>query len=319
MHGPRFPHPIAWCPYALLLASAVLPLPASAQAAEPQPPGTRTWDVEIGVRIEAQGPSTVTAGMPVPIDWPEQDVELVESDYQHCRGRVQSLGKTAAMLVVRTGRLRPRETAEATLRYRVVTRPVADLLEGRSFTGQGGPTAAAVRQYLRPSPGIESTDRAIRDLAEELATGATTDLEKAQAFFRYAHTAIEYRYQEEFTSATTALETGIGDCEEKAAVFIVLCRAAQIPARQVWVPEHAWAEVYLVDDAGEGHWLPAHTSGTPWFGRMPDPRVILAKGDRFDLRGSGLPPKRIVAFWTKSVGSPAKSEFIQRAKPAAAE
>ena len=64
----------------------------------------------------------------------------------------------------------------------------------------------------------------------------------------------------------TALKERRGDCEEMAGIFVALCRHCDIPARLVWVPNHNWAEFYLTDDQGEGHWIPAHTACYHWFG-----------------------------------------------------
>ena len=66
-----------------------------------------------------------------------------------------------------------------------------------------------------------------------------------------------------------------------ASLFVALCRAAEIPARIVWVPEFCYAEFYLLDKNGEGHWLPCSPAGAKAFGEMPDTKLMLAKGDNF--------------------------------------
>ena len=58
------------------------------------------------------------------------------------------------------------------------------------------------------------------------------------------------------------LKDGTGDCEEMTSLFIAICRAADIPARTVWVPGHCYPEFYLEDDKGEGHWFPCQAAGT---------------------------------------------------------
>ena len=65
------------------------------------------------------------------------------------------------------------------------------------------------------------------------------------------------------------------------SLFIALCRAANIPARTVWVPEFCYAEFYLSTAKGEGHWIPCQPAGARTFGEMPDTKPILAKGDSF--------------------------------------
>ena len=65
------------------------------------------------------------------------------------------------------------------------------------------------------------------------------------------------------------------------SLFVALCRAADIPARTVWVPEFSYAEFYLLDKKGEGHWIPCSPAGTKAFGEMLDTKPVLAKGDNF--------------------------------------
>ena len=68
-----------------------------------------------------------------------------------------------------------------------------------------------------------------------------------------------------------------------SAVFVALCRAAGIPARLVWIPNHNWAEFYLTDKDGKGHWIPAHTACYFWFGWTGVHELVLQKGDRIRL------------------------------------
>jgi len=66
-------------------------------------------------------------------------------------------------------------------------------------------------------------------------------------------------------------------------IFVALCRASNIPARCVWIPEHCYPEFYLEDPKGEGHWFPCQVAGDRQFGQMHDYRPILQKGDRFKI------------------------------------
>ena len=67
------------------------------------------------------------------------------------------------------------------------------------------------------------------------------------------------------------LARGHGRCWDKSDVYIALCRAVDLPARQVagWVPAlgagHVWTEVHL---AGAG-WIPVDAT-TPWLGTGTD-------------------------------------------------
>ena len=79
--------------------------------------------------------------------------------------------------------------------------------------------------------------------------------------------------------ALAALKDGTGDCEELTSLFIAICRAADVPARTVWVPGHCYPEFYLLDEKGEGHWFPCQAAGTREFGGITETRPVLQKGD----------------------------------------
>ena len=52
----------------------------------------------------------------------------------------------------------------------------------------------------------------------------------------------------------------------------------------MWVPDHCYGEFYLVDDEGQGHWIPANiATAKREFGNVSDPRPILQKGDNFKV------------------------------------
>ena len=50
---------------------------------------------------------------------------------------------------------------------------------------------------------------------------------------------------------------------------------------RVQVPGHVYAEFYLLDAEGAGHWYPCQLAGTRAFGSMPEHRPVLQKGDNF--------------------------------------
>ena len=53
-----------------------------------------------------------------------------------------------------------------------------------------------------------------------------------------------------YTSVVQAITDRRGDCEEMSTLLVALCRYSGIPARIVWVPNHNWAEFYLLDHEG---------------------------------------------------------------------
>ncbi len=103
-------------------------------------------------------------------------------------------------------------------------------------------------------------DPPIGKLAAELTADAETDREKVAAILawftdedniRFGGPELGSRY-----GTLQVLEQKFGHCWDYSDVFITLCRAAEVPARQVvgWLhqgPGHVWAEVIL-DDAWHG-------------------------------------------------------------------
>jgi transglutaminase-like putative cysteine protease len=140
-----------------------------------------------------------------------------------------------------------------------------------------------VRNAYRPAGERPSTDlrvetprwpaEKVRKLAERLTAGARSSAEKVDALLMFAFEEIKYggpvtgsRYGVE-----QVLAQKLGRCWDKSDVFVTLCRAAGIPARQIagWLAPlksgHVWAEVYL-DPEG---WLPVDPT-TPWTGTSDD-------------------------------------------------
>ena len=87
--------------------------------------------------------------------------------------------------------------------------------------------------------------------------------------------------QGELKGAARALVDKEGDTDELVSVFIAMCRAQKIPARTVFVPGHCYAEFYLEDDDGKGHWFPCQPAGVRSFGGIDEKRPILQKGDNY--------------------------------------
>ncbi len=111
-------------------------------------------------------------------------------------------------------------------------------------------------------------DKQIRSLKDALIAPDMDVSEKAQRLLGWINENIAYggniigsRY-----GVKKVLEQRYGHCWDKSDVFITLCRAAGIPARQVngWLHGtggHVWAEIYLPDQG----WMPVDAT-TSWLG-----------------------------------------------------
>lgn len=128
-----------------------------------------------------------------------------------------------------------------------------------------------LKRWLQPDRLVPIDDR-IRQLAQAVVQGKTSDLEKARAIYDY--TVANLKYDKSGTGwgrgdIYYACDVKRGNCTDFHAVFIGFCRAVGIPARFAIgfpLPEgshegqiggyHCWAEFYL---KGYG-WVPVDTS-----------------------------------------------------------
>ncbi|MHB8969460.1 MAG: transglutaminase-like domain-containing protein [Pirellulaceae bacterium] len=274
---------------------------------------TQRW--QVGVVVRARGPTTgITATLPFPMPWPEQEVTVVaENTSPQVRSvRFRVLDDGVKQMIVSIPRLAAGEEAAALLTLEIVKRDiVAPLSTGELRVPASG--AGALRPFLAPSPYIESDDPKIREAARQLVAGKSLAWEQVEAIFDWVRSKVEYRFDRNIKGARQALDDGFGDCEELTSLFVATCRAAGIPARSVWVPGHCYPEFYLEDEQGQGHWYPCQAAGTRIFGAMPEARPILQKGDSFRVPGSRQALRYVQETLTaKNATADPEVQFVQK-------
>jgi hypothetical protein len=166
---------------------------------------------------------------------------------------------------------------------------------------------------LGNSPGIRCETRAVGILAEEISSRHDHPWDRARKFFDWVWANIE-GVPGAYTSVQEALKYRRGDCEERAGVFVALCRAAGIPSRLVLVPNHCWAEFFLMDHEGQRHWIPAHTAAYDWFGWTGAHELVLQKGDRIRQPGADS-TVRLVTDWYSYEGRKPAIEYFGELAP----
>lgn len=253
-----------------------LQTPSAAQAA----PKTQVWQVGLEITGGNGLASGIIATAPIPDTWPEQQVKVIKQDTTRNVRRItfRDLGG-ARQMIVSIPRLAAGEPARALLTLEI-TRSFAETPAGAEEFKQLTRPTRELQGFLRPSPLIESTNKRILNLAEDITANQATAWDRVQAIFQWVRNNVDYR-EGKLKGALAALQDGNGDCEEFASLFIALCRASGIPARTVWVPDHCYCEFYLQDPKGKGQWIPCDATRTYPFGSVYDPRVILQKGDNF--------------------------------------
>ena len=293
---------VAWVP---LAAAQLNEEPALLQRDEEQGPSLGETHVsywEFGLKIQSNGQSSgITATVPVPVDWPEQAVEVVKERKTDNVRRLSynTIAKPMKQLVIKANRLGNGEVAQASVVFRVVKRFVDSPKDPQRLQFAKS-IPSNIKQYLRPSPYIRSNDPKLKAIAEqEFSFGDdVTDYDTVERIYSWVRDKVEYEFDPVIHECLEALESGKGDCEELSSLMIAFCRVKNIPARAVWIPGHTYPEFYMEDDKGTGYWVPCQAAGDYCFGAMPEMRPILQKGDKFKVPGSKKPLRYVQPMLT---------------------
>lgn len=225
------------------------------------------------------------ATVPFPRDWPEQTVTVLGNQLPNqATYEFRELNSGAIQALINVDALAPNQQLDVIISVEI---------EKAFIKAPKDPSVLVypkktlkdkdVAWYLGDSPFIETKSRQVRDIAGEIRdTNPPNAWAHVEAIYDWVRTNIEYR-NGPIRSTKEALKDRYGDCEEMTGVFVALCRASNIPARCVWIPEHCYPEFYLEDANGFGHWFPAQVAGDRQFGQMNEYRPILQKGDRFKI------------------------------------
>jgi transglutaminase superfamily protein len=276
---------------------------------------SRPYELSIGVELQGQGEALqIRASTPVPLPHGEQQVDDVRIETEGCDASIQRVGEGAAQLLLAAPSIRRGQTVRAIAHYRLTLKKQYLGHERDHFPVEQPPPPVAVRKlYLGESPGIQTRAPEVRKLHQELSAQEKHPWALAEIYQRWVHKEIEAK-RGNFIGVVNALKRRYGDCEEKAAVFVALCRAAGIPARLVWVPNHNWAEFYLTDTGGKGHWIPSHTSCYSWHGWTGAHELVIQKGDRV-IPAQEKKAQRLLEDWVQWMGKAPASRFVADLAP----
>ena len=212
---------------------------ARAQEAErrfaPQPQGWRTFDVTTTVQLrDARGASTVW--LPVAsLDTPWQRTLETRWESGGSDVHLAADGQTGARILVANFSADLAQPRIA-LTQRVQTQNRA--VDWATTEKPAAADPAELRRWLAPSELI-TTDGIVRKVARQITEGASNDREKAQRIFNWV---VVSTYREPKVRGCgvgdikTMLETNnlSGKCADINALFVGLCRAAGIPARDIY-------------------------------------------------------------------------------------
>ena len=269
---------------------------------------------QAGMIITARsGPCRGLVGTaPIPIDWPEQEVKIVEEDFSPtARISYRMVEGTVKQLVVEIPFLPGGEECRAVVTVEVKRHSQLPPEETDVFIlPDKRKLPRAVRPYLGPSPGIESTSSRIKSVAKQFDVDGPKPWGQVEAIYDWVRANVEQK-QGNQGGAMAALKSGSGDHEDLASLFIALCRASDVPARTVWVQGHCYPEFYLEDAEGDGHWFPCQVAGSRAFGEMPDHRPIIQKGDNFRSPSNRRERKRYLPETLDGAGGRPSVKFVR--------
>lgn len=276
----------------------------------------RQFDVSIGIKIKAKGAAQqLRATTAVPVNLPEQKIETLHIQTQGCAAAVRQLAPEAGQLLLATPAVYAGQLIGAVAQFRVTLFKEYQGYHKEQFPVEQEFSRDFRKLYMYDSPGIQTRQKTVRDLAAAVGGQFKHPWDKAKAFHEWVWGNIKARTQP-YTSVIIALRDRVGDCEERAAVFVAFCRASGIPARLVWVPNHNWAEFYLKDHEGRGHWIPSHTSAYSWFGWTGAHELVLQKGDSIHVPEKRK-SQRLLADWMQWQGARPTAEYDGQLAPVA--
>ncbi|MBK0391363.1 transglutaminase-like domain-containing protein [Ramlibacter algicola] len=222
---------------ASLVAGALPSLHAqeAARRFAPQPSGWRTFDVVTTVTLrQPKGESLVW--VPVPsLDTPWQRTRDVSWTSNGGDVKLGADGQTGAkVLVARFDKTTPEPSVVLTSRVETQDRAV----DWQSRDAGPAADPADLRRWLEPSELI-TTDGIVRKIAKQIVLGSRNDREKVQRIYDWV---IVSTYREPKVKGCgegdikAMLETGnlSGKCADINALFVGLCRAAGVPARDIY-------------------------------------------------------------------------------------
>jgi transglutaminase-like putative cysteine protease len=162
---------------------------------------------------------------------------------------------------------------------------------------------AAVRSYyLGASEAINPANPKLAKIAAELKVVGDS-AQTVRNIAAWLKKNVTYKVEKgpidklDFKAADELVERGYAECRGYAILLTALCRAAGVPARQVWgmimlppgmggFASHNWAEVYI---AGVG-WVPIDPQAPDTFGWLPTTHLRLFMDMRKNSRTNEAQP-----------------------------
>lgn len=274
------------------------------------------WQVGVRIKGGARTARNFLVTIPIPTDWPEQQVDLHEEQIPNEVDKVtyRSLNSGVQQMVITIPKISANQLIELTATYNVATSRIhsPENTEGLKIPKR---VKKPVKEHLGVSPQISYRNAKLRNKVKEIIADKNSAWSQTEAIYEWVRENIEY-HNDEPSDTLSVFRSGTGCPEDLVKLFVAMCRAVKIPARVVWSETSQYAEFYLQDETGEGHWFPCNVSGRRDFGRLSDPRVILQKGDNIKVPEKEHRQKFCAEFVTGQGKVKPQVQFIRKRLPA---
>ncbi len=279
-------------------------------------PITQVWRTGVTIRAVGGACGGLTGTFPIPIDWPEQQVKLVDQQNTPQVGKIgyRETDGVLKQALFNIPTIQANDMARVELVFQVINHTQVAPTDTTGYVIPEKP-AAAMKKFLAASPFIEINNQKLKLLVKDATADKATAWEQVESLFDTVKAKIVHERSREgkFVGSTGAINNGKADREDLTSAFVAACRVHKVPARMVWIPDSCYAEFYLEKD-GNGAWFPAQLIGEKQFGGLIEPKPILQKGDNLRVPESKEAQRFVPEFLTgkgKQGGRP-DVEFMRR-------
>jgi hypothetical protein len=244
-----------------------------------------TTKLKLGVVIKATGGNifNAIATVPVPMDWPEQQAKIISEDVseqiKNLTYRDISGGGGLKQMVAEIRQLPAGQEVHALVTYEITRRKLDPPVDTTIYTIPKR-LDRTMQVNLGPSPMIEIKHPKIVAAAKKAVADQESVWKQVEAIYNFVRANVQFK-EGPLKGAARALNDGEGYTDEMVSLFVAMCRSQKIPARTVFTKGNCYAEFYLDDDEGQGHWFPCMLTGSGAFGSLDEIRPALQKGDNF--------------------------------------
>ena len=280
----RFRHFLA----AVAFLLSFLP-PAVAQFVEGDPGGaklgqsqTKKWRCGMVVTAVGGACKGIVGYAPVPIEWPEQQVKVLEEDVSPgVKITYQVVDGTAKVMTVKIPHLEAGREARAVVTFEIQRSVMLPPEDTDAFLlPELSKLDRTVRPFLTPSPKIESTNAKIRELAKKIGGDKSQGVGPGRGDLRLGPR------ERQVSERTAQGRPGGFEGRHGRLRGIDLAVHCHLPRGRHSRPHRVGARPLLSrvlswDEKGDGHWFPCQIAGARQFGGMPETKPILQKGDNF--------------------------------------